>query len=320
MKLPVLKKFSLFLVFVSFLSFTKDNSGERIVFESDRLYPEGITFDEKRELIYLSSLTQGKISSVDKLGNCKVVCDDPKLISTVGIKYNNRNGKLYATNGDMGMSTKSSDKTKQNLAQIALINVATGKLEETIDLSDLLPSKHLLNDLTIDDEDNVYVTDSYGHAIYKIDKNKKKTIFSQSPLFKPDSNSLGLNGIAFHKNGFLLVAKSGEGSLLKISIKDPSKIEKVKLTEPLFWTDGIYFLNEKELVGVRNRFAKTVFLQSDNNWESATIVKEEKATDLMPTTVTAYNGKVYVINSRLSELRENKATSKQFVIDVYKSK
>ena len=320
MNLHPLKKMSSIFALLALFSFTKDETPVHITFESERLYPEGITFDEKRELIYLSSLTQGKISSIDKSGNYKVVCEDQRLISTVGIKYNNRTGKLYATNDDMGMSPRSSDATKLSMAQIAIIDVASSKLESIVDLSGLVAGKHMLNDLTMDNEDNLYITDSYAHVVYKVDKNKKASVFSQSPLFKPDSaNGFELNGIAYHKGGYLLIAKSMQGSLLKVSIKDPSVVEKVKLPEPLFWGDGIYFLSEKDLVVVRNRFSKTVFLHSDDNWASAKIVKEEKASDLMPTTATAYNDKVYVINSRLSEIKDNKPT-KQFVIDVYKAK
>jgi sugar lactone lactonase YvrE len=254
---------------------------------------------------------------VDKEGNCKTVCDDANLISTVGIKYNSKNNKIYTLNGDIGASAKSSSETKNNLAQLAIIDVASSKLESLIDLSGLIPGKHFLNDLTLDNEDNVYITDSYAHVIYKVDKNKNTSIFAQSSLFKPDTNKFGLNGIAYNKEGYLLVAKSIEGSLLKVSIKDPKMVEKVILPEPMFWVDGIYFLNEKELVVVRNRFTKTVFLSSDNHWGKATIVKEEKDSDLMPTTATANKNKVYVINSRLSEM--GKGASNNYVIDVFNS-
>jgi sugar lactone lactonase YvrE len=323
MNFQVVKKALTISTIVASFAFTQDNPSERIVFSSEKLYPEGITFDDKRQLVYLSSLTQGKISSVDKQGNVKIVADDPKLVSTVGIKYSNKTGKLYAANSDMGLSSKSSKETTLSLGQLAIIDVTSGKLEDLVTLSDLVPGKHMLNDLALDNDGNIYITDSYAHVVYKVDKNKKASVFSQSNLFKPDSNTLGLNGIAYNNEGYLLIAKSVEGSLLKVSIKDPTKVEKVKLPEPLFWTDGIYFINDKELVAVRNRFSKTVFLRSDNHWESATIVKEEKATDIMPTTVAVSAlGNVYVINSKLSELRPDptKAVSKEFVIDVYKSK
>jgi hypothetical protein len=104
--------------------------------------------------------------------------------------------------------------------------------------------------------------------------------------------------------------------LLKLSLKDPSKIEKVKLPEALEWVDGIYFINANELVAVRNQFQKTVFLKSNDHWTSAEIVKEEKSTDVMPTTAAAYKNEVFVINSRLHDLMEKKE-NKSFVIDVF---
>jgi hypothetical protein len=48
------------------VSFKQDSSAEKISFQSDKLYPEGISFDDKRELVYLSSLSLGKLISVDK--------------------------------------------------------------------------------------------------------------------------------------------------------------------------------------------------------------------------------------------------------------
>jgi hypothetical protein len=153
-------------------------------------------------------------------------------------------------------------------------------------------------------------------VICKVDKNKKASLFAQSAMFKPDSGALGLNGIACHDSGYLIVAKTGEGSLLKVSLKDPSQVEKVKLPEKLEWVDGIYFINPEELVAVRNRFHKTVFLRSKDQWKSAEIVKEEKSTDQMPTTAAAFKNEVFVINSRLMDLREKKE-NKTFVIDIF---
>jgi sugar lactone lactonase YvrE len=287
-----------------------------IKFNADNQYPEGIAFDSKRDLFYVSSISSGKIGAVDRKGNFKVACDDPKLVSTVGLKYNAKNDKLYALNGDFGMSTKSNPQNILKLAQLAIINPATSKLETMVDLSVLSEGKHLANDLTLDKEGNVYITDSYASIIYKVDKNNKASVFSKAPIFKPDSNAVGINGIAYHDEGFLIVAKTGEGSLLKLSLKDPSKIEKVKLPEALEWVDGIYFINANELVAVRNQFQKTVFLKSNDHWTSAEIVKEEKSTDVMPTTAAAYKNEVFVINSRLHDLMEKKE-NKSFVIDVF---
>jgi len=291
-----------------------------IKFEAPNLYPEGIAYDSKRDLIYVSSIAGGNVGAVDRKGNFKVACDDPKLISTVGLKYNSKNDRLYALNGDFGGSTRSKPETIGKLAQLVIINPATSKVEDVIDLSTLVDApKHLANDLAIDKEGNIYITDSYASVIYKVDKNKKATLFAKSPLFVADSGALGLNGIACHEEGYLLVPKTTEGSLWKVSIKDPTKIERVKLPEAIEWADGIAFINPNELVAVRNRFNKTVFLKSKDGWKTADFVKEEQSTDVMPTTATVYKNEVFVINSRLMELFQKK-DNKTFSIDVFSTK
>jgi sugar lactone lactonase YvrE len=303
-------------IFILAVSFGLSVQTTSIRFEADNLYPEGIAYDSKRDLLYVSSITSGKIGAVDRKGNFKVAFDDPKLVSTLGLKYNSKNDKLYVLNGDFGMSSKSNKDKIGKIVQLVIINASTSKIEDVIDLSDLASGKHLLNDLTLDKEGCVYITDSYASIIYKVDKNKKKSVFAQSSLFKPDSNALGINGIAYSEDGYLIVAKTGEGSLLKISLKDPSKIEKVKLPEALEWVDGICFINPEEMVAVRNRFSKTVFLRSQDHWKTAEITKEEKSTDQMPTTAAVHKNEVFVINSRLMDLREKK-DNKIFVIDVF---
>jgi sugar lactone lactonase YvrE len=303
-------------ILILVVSFGLSDQSTSIRFESDNLYPEGIAYDSKRDLIYVSSITSGKIGAVDRKGNFKVAFDDPRLVSSLGLKCNRKNDKLYALNGDFGMSSKSSKDNIGKVVQLIIINVSTSKIEDVVDLSDLISGKRLLNDLTLDKEGNVYITDSYASVICKVDKNKNKSVFAQSSLFKPDSNALGINGIAYNEEGYLIVAKTGEGALLKISLKDPSKIEKVKLPEALLWVDGICFINPEEMVAVRNRFNKTVFLRSKDHWKTAEISKEEKSTDQMPTTAAVYKNEVFVINSRLKDLREKK-DNKTFVIDIF---
>jgi len=289
-----------------------------IKFDSPNLYPEGITYDSKRDLFYVSSISAGKIGAVDRKGNFKVAADDDRLISTLGLKYNSKNDKLYALNGDFGASSKSKPGGAGKVAQLAIINPATSKVEDVIDLASLVKAeKYLANDLALDKEGNIYITDSYASVIYKVDKNKKASIFSDAPQLKPDS-SFGLNGIVCHDEGYLIVTKTQEGKLLKVSLKDPNKIEEIKLPEPLYWVDGLYLISPTEMVAVRNRFNKTVFLKSTDGWKSATIVKEEKASEdnVMPTTAAAYKNEVFVVNSRMGDMMQKK-DNKTFSVDIF---
>jgi hypothetical protein len=118
--------FAITILFIQWISTTS------VRFESENLYPEGITYDSKRDLFYVSSIASGKIGAVDRRGNFKVACDDPKLVSTVGLKYNAKSDKIYALNGDFGMSSKSNPQNIGKLSQLAIINAASNKVEDII--------------------------------------------------------------------------------------------------------------------------------------------------------------------------------------------
>lgn len=154
------------------------------------------------------------------------------------------------------MSSKSKPENITKIAQLAIINLDNGNLDNLIDLFGSESGQHLVNDMALDKEGNAYITDSYANVIYKVDKNNQKSIFAESPIFIPDSGKFCLNGIAYCEEGYLIIGKTEEGSLYKISLKDPKQIEKVQLPEALEWVDGIDFLSPTELVVVRNRFHK----------------------------------------------------------------
>jgi len=301
-------------IIITVVCFTNAMLTEKIEFSSAQLYPEGIAYDTKNKKIFLSSLYLGKVGCVDSKGVYTTFCDDAKLISTVGMKYNASNHKLYVINADGGISTRTSPATLKKINQLVIIDVKTATIESVVELGDLYQGKHFVNDLTIDKNNNVYITDSYAPVIYKVDSKNNKSIFVTSDLLKADSNAIGTNGIDWNPDGYLLVAKTVEGSLWKLTMD--GKVTRVQLEGDVKWADGILFTKKNELVVVENRSGKIVFLKSDDNWKSAKIVKEEKSSDTFPTTATQNEKNIYVINSRLGELRGEKKESDKFVIDV----
>ncbi|MHB8258965.1 MAG: hypothetical protein ACYDCN_09635 [Bacteroidia bacterium] len=296
------------------MGFAKPASAQKIEFSAAQLYPEGIACDAKTERIFLSSLYLGKVSVVDAKGTYSVFCDDAKLITTIGMKFNPLNNKLYVLNGDAGMSKRSSPETLKKINQLVIINGKTGVIENTIELGGLFEGKHFANDLTLDKEGNVYITDSYSPVIYKIDTKNKASVFAKNDAFKPDSTAIGLNGIDWNPEGYLLVVKTVEGTLWKVTMD--GKVTQVKLNGDVKRGDGILFTKPNELAVVQNSLSKTAFLQTNDHWATANLLKDVKATGAFPTTATQDAKNVYIINSRLSELREVKKDDPKFIIDV----
>jgi len=82
-----------------------------------------------------------------------------------------------------------------------------------IDLSQLVAGKHFVNDLFIDPQGNIYPTDSFAHAIYKITADGKASVFSKNKMF--ETMGIGLNAIVYHQDGFLLVDNTNTAQLYK---------------------------------------------------------------------------------------------------------
>ena len=67
-------------------------------------------------------------------------------------------------------SLSSAPGTRNRVAQVLEFNLDTGELQQTYDLSSLSRGPTLANDLALDAQGNIYVTDSFQPQIYKIDR------------------------------------------------------------------------------------------------------------------------------------------------------
>jgi sugar lactone lactonase YvrE len=210
---------------------------QRISFEAPDLYPEGIAFDSTRNLFHVSSARLGQVGSVSPSGTYTVLHRAPDLKSTYGMKMHPNGKHLLVCVGDANYSKFTSADTRAKLAKLISIDVTTGARIMDIDLSKLIPGKHFVNDMAIDNSGNIYLTDSYAHAIYRVSPDGKATVFAKSPLF--ETAGIGLNGIVYHPAGFLLADNTNTGQLYKIDISNPQNVQKVKTDQYFLGADGL---------------------------------------------------------------------------------
>ena len=308
-------KLFLFLATI-FLAF--NIHAQDITFKSDTLYPEGIAYHAKRDVFFVSSLRHGKIGIVDRKGNYKVFIDSPEMISAIGIRLNEKTNTLYVCTSDPGVSTKTSPATQRKFAKLIAYDATSGAQKYIADLGALnTGALNFANDVTFDNEGNVYVTNSFSPIIFKIDGNGKPTVFATSEEWKAEGFSL--NGIVYHPDGFLIVAKSNPGSLYKVSIKNPQEIKKIEC-ELLPGTDGmVYNVTKNELIAISNVSQEIIQLKTENNWDSAKKIKSFKSVNTFPTTGTIVGNSYYVLNAKLNELfNPAAAKSSSFVIQEVK--
>ena len=119
---------------------------------------------------------------------------------------------------------------------------------------------------------------------------------------------VGLNGIVVHPDGFLLVAHNTDGAVLKVDLKDPLKIEKVKIPTFFPGADGLAIDELKNLILVQNKGVNKVFkLSSSDGWKTAKITGVTSSTELLqnPTTLSWDKKELYVLNAKINELSDS---------------
>lgn len=282
------------------------------------LYPEGIDYDTKNEKFLFSSLYKGAIYAMNTKGETAVFATSNTLVLPTGIYTDESRNRLIAANADLGISQKSTAKSAGTIASVSIFNLTSGALIKEIDLKNFTPNAGSCpNDIAVDTEGNIYITDSFSPNIYKIDTSFKASLFVTNKVFEPTPGQFGLNGIVFHPDGYLLAAKTDDSKLFKISISSPSVITEVQ-DAAFSAPDGIELDKNNNLVVVENGLAlgKTYTFSSSNNWKSASKISETNIgkEDFPTTAALASDGNVYVISSKLGRLLGGDKTQSSYNI------
>ncbi len=273
--------------------------GDRVTFESPRQYPEGITYSPVLNRFLVTSITQGKVGSVDKKGNYTDLFTDSQLISAIGIKE--FNGKLYVCNGDQGVSNKSTAQSKLKTAGLFVYNMATNQVERRTDLAALLPTaQHFANDVVLDPQGVAYVTDSFSPVVYRVGADGQASILVNDPKFAPATGQFGLNGIVYHPGNYLIVAKAGTGQLFKVNLASNNAITEVLGVPALIGADGMTLIgNELYIVNGQNKVTQ---VRSSDGWITGAVVKTDEVGYEQATTNTVYDNQIYTLNARIGEV------------------
>lgn len=161
--------------------------------------------------------------------------------------------------------------------------------------------KTFANDVTTDNNGNTYVTDTKGSKIWKLSVNGDLLSTITSPLFLPKqwyNNLIGLNGIVYHPDGFLLVIHTITGNLCKIDNLDGKQeiVKSVKLVGggSLRFGDGMELVSATRLV-VAATYPSARLVESTDGWETAKVVGQFVGpTHRVATAVAVKDGGVFV--------------------------
>ncbi|KAL8527217.1 hypothetical protein ACS0TY_005191 [Phlomoides rotata] len=151
------------------------------------------------------------------------------------------------------------------------------------------------DDVAVDPVGNAYVTDMKGNKIWKVGANGEFLYTIRSPLFAAKEwyyNLVGLNGIIYHPNGYLLVVHTLSGNLFKVEIGNGDLVKLVKQPDGTMIGDGLELLSPTRLVFAGN---PSGLMESLDDWETARIVGKFKGVShRLVTAATVKDEKVYL--------------------------
>jgi sugar lactone lactonase YvrE len=286
------------------------------------MYPEGVAYDATSDSFFVGSVRAGAIGRIDARGNYTVFADGPELVSSAGLFVDRARHRLLAAVGDVGVAERSSAVDNGRLARVVEVDLSSGKVVRSTDFQGLpgvgTDEHHLANDVTVDGEGNVYVTDSLAPLIYRLDARGHASVFARSPLFAAPSDARpgepNLNGIVAHPHGYLLVGHWAKGQLLKVPLADPSRVRVV--ADGIPGADGLLLRGDRELVVVRNYAeagkvrGSATLLSSSDDWETVRIAAHGRGNEItIPTTAALRGNDVWVVNFPYDEFFPSPTTA-----------
>lgn len=280
-------------------------------------YPEGVAWHADKQAFLVSSLRGGALGLVGLDGSYRVFSADKRLLTSAGLAVDAARKRVLAVNTSPGVAHGDTDDKRQRTAQVFEFDMDTGELRHIYDFSGLSRGATLANDLTLDDQGNIYVTDSFQPNIYRANyADKSVSVFLSHSRLRPESKDEttgllpNLNGIVYHPGGYLLASDYVRGKLWKIPLDKPGSFEEIRLPERLSGPDGLRLLSPDQLVAVQTAAdaegkmrSEVTFLRSTDAWTTATIEHTHLLDDVDgATTATLKNDELWIVNSHYPSL------------------
>lgn len=271
----------------------------RISVPQAALSPEGIQWDEANQRFYVSSRTKGTFGTVRDDSSYTKFGENPQLISTIGLNLDAGRQRLLAAVSDNGFNPSFVNQpTLRKLAGLAIFNSSTGALSSFVNLATLPAAaaypNHFANDIAVDKDGNAYITDSMSPIIYKVDLQGNASVFLENAQLS-GGTGFGLNGIVYHPDGYLLVAKTSDGTLFKVPIGNPIGFTTVAKTQSLVGADGLLLFDNTTLLVVAGSQSTVFRMTTTDAWATTTATGSFATGAVNPTTITKRGSDAYVL-------------------------
>jgi hypothetical protein len=265
------------------------------VTEEKDLIPEGLAYDEKQNLFYLSSLNRKKIVKIDSEGRVSdfVPGDRYGLLPVLGIRLDPTDGTVWAD-------------TFEDAGRTELVHFdASGKLLERFGPRD--GAKHGFNDLVVRKNGEVITTDSLSNQVFRFNPRTKTfaALKIYRPLFYP-------NGIALADDDHTLYVADAVGIIRVDVIRGESRdVDPGPCCNTLSGADGLYW-HRGSLIAVQNgigspRVAAFKLSKDGTSVTRTTVLENRTQFTMLPTTGAIRGNDFYFIaNSQIDNLNGDK--------------
>lgn len=246
--------------------------------------PEGITFDPVEKMFYLGSTNKEKIVRIDKDGNTSDFTKEKQDGSgaILGIHIDPKRRILWACSGS----------NAEGWTGIFKYNLSSGQLIKKYILSEK-NERHRFNDLVINQNGDVYITDMGFNAIYMI-SNQKDTLelFLKSDLFvSPNGITLSDDEAKIYMADWVIGIFQIDIATKKVTLLSHSKTFNTYGVDGLYFADNCLYAIQDGL----NRICRFTFDNKRTELEKCDIFETNTPYLDMPTTGVIVEDQFYFL-------------------------
>ncbi len=254
----------------------------------DRFFPEGIAVTQDGN-IFVGSLGTGKIVRFAPGATRSTPFVADGLRNVVGLLADSARSLLWVCDSDI---------TFQSAARVKSFDLASGAERGTYPL----PGGGFCNDMTLDGQGHLYVTDSVNSRIDRLPAGGSQlTAWSENAAYTGGANDFTLNGIAWDGQGALYVTKFSSGQMFRVALNtDGSAATPVEMTSSraLVSPDGLKRLNANTFLVIEGNGHLTRLAVSGSTLTPTTLTNRLDS----PSTVDVLGDSAWVVEGQLGVL------------------
>lgn len=262
----------------------------------EMFYPEGIAVAADGTM-YIGSLGTGEIRRVAP-GEARAEAFLPAgapFTMVIGMIVDDASNTLWACYGDLQFASASG---------LAQIDLATGTVTATYDFPFGAPPEPMgiCNDVALDDDGNVYATDSFLGAVRRLPVGGNMLEeWTVAPELAPTPGNFGANGIAWNGES-MHVVNLETGGLYRIPMNadgSAGAVTQIAVDQTLMGPDGLKALDADTLLVIDNPGGAARLIELSGDTGSVMTIDNTLDT---PTTAAVYGGYAWVLEGQLDHL------------------